>query len=370
MGIQLKVAVIGGGINGLCIAWSLAALGVRVNLIEKKGLLSETSSASTKLLHGGLRYLEQGAFSLVNESLRERAWWLKNAPHVTNKVAIFLPIYVGMKRSRWKIKVGLSIYDRLAGKLGFGKHKWIDIETAKNEFPGIKEEGLIGGYQFYDGQMQDVNLGNWVADNVRVLGVDISTYTEVTKIDVDASVTLRTGDIRHYDYIINATGPWVEKLLCDSGIDSSLSLDLVRGSHIILSGSISKGLMLEHPDDHRIVFILPYKGNILVGTTEVRQSINEKIECSVQEREYLLNLYNSYFSHKKSTNDICDEFSGVRPLIRSTKDCNQISREYQIEKNGKLINVWGGKWTTSRALARNVLAAMGINHKNSCFSQA
>jgi glycerol-3-phosphate dehydrogenase len=361
----LNIAVIGGGINGLCIAWLLAEHGITVALYEKNELLSETSSASTKLLHGGLRYLEQGSFKLVYEALHERAWWLENAPQVTNRLAIFLPVYKDMNRSRWKIKLGLWLYDRLAGKYGIGKHQWVDIETVNERFPGIKSKGLLGGYQFYDGQMQDVELGNWVVDKVRELGVYISTHTEVSQCHLDGTLKFATGEIRQYDFLVNVTGPWAEKLLQDSGISSPINLDLVRGSHIFLRDTISTGLMLEHPEDGRAVFILPYQDKTLVGTTEVRQSLNDNIHCSDEEKKYLLNAYNHIFTNKKSERDICGEFSGIRPLLKSSKDSNKASREYYVERNDKLINVWGGKWTTARSLARHVVDVMKINRKRS-----
>jgi glycerol-3-phosphate dehydrogenase len=349
----MHIAILGGGINGLCVAWQLALDGHNVSLYEKNTLMAETSSASTKLLHGGLRYLEQGSFGLVKESLRERAWWLSHVPQIAHPVELLLPIYQS-GRARALIKSGLLLYDLLAGSKGIEKHSWCDLALVTTENPKLNTTGLRGGYRFFDGQMDDYALGLWVADQAREEGVTIIERSAASKVTVDGVVHFENGNATKFDRIINVTGPWAGQLLTNSGISSQYHLDLVRGSHLILDGELSRGYFLEHPQDQRMFFALPYQGKILLGSTEVRQSINQVNECSAEERDYLLDGFNVFFSDKKSEQDIYSHFSGLRPLLRSARDPNKASREYEIERMNCLINVWGGKWTTARALAKKV----------------
>lgn len=349
----MRIAVIGGGINGIMTSWALAEAGHSVDLYEKNKLMMATSSASTKLLHGGLRYLEQGQLRLVYEALRERSWWIKAAPHLARPIELILPVYSNSIRPVWKIKAGLVLYDFLAGSLNLGRHRWRTRDELIKMSPMLKREGLAGGFTFYDGQMDDLNLGLWAAQQASNAGVLIHENTSVEKVDLDAGITVNTTRLQ-YDVVINVSGPWAKQLLDRSDIKSINDLDLVRGSHIVIDEPLDYGYLLQVPEENRICFVLPYHGQTLVGTTEVRQTPDQLIECSDEEAVYLLNVYNFYFQASKGVSDISKRFSGVRPLIRSSEDPNKASREYVLEKKGKLITVFGGKWTTSRALAAKV----------------
>jgi len=353
----LNIAVVGGGINGLCSAWMLALAGHRVTLYESDKLMGKTSTASSKLLHGGLRYLENFEFRLVREALQERQWWLEHVPALTRRLPILYPIYQHT-RSRWKIKLGLMLYDLFAGKKGIGRHRWLSSKQIKRISPNLIQDNLKGGYLFFDGQMDDAALGLWVAQQCRELGVEILENCRVQKLDTQGYLeTVQNGKISQHQYqrIINVAGPWSAKLLSESAVSSTYHLDLVRGSHLILP-SISKfGHMLEVPNEKRIVFVVPFKQNMLIGTTEVRQTIDEPINCSAEEREYLLGLYNYYFEPDCQPESIIKEFSGLRPLLTGSDNPSKASREYQIIKQDHLISVFGGKWTTARALGKTVL---------------
>ena len=163
-------------------AWELAKAGHAVELIEKSSVMSATSSASTKLLHGGLRYLEHGKFSLVRESLRERAWWLEAAPGITQVIPILFPIFKDSPRSRWTIKLGMFLYDRLAGKYGVGKHRWMSCAELTEAMPNLKSDGLKGAYLFYDEQMDDHALGLWATEQAKAAGVTVREHTPVDRI--------------------------------------------------------------------------------------------------------------------------------------------------------------------------------------------
>ena len=366
-----KIAVIGGGINGLCSAWLCAQQGFDVSVFEKETLMSQTSRCSSKLLHGGLRYLEFFQFSLVKESLQERKFWLDKAPELTGKVELIIPIYKQGSRKRFEYKLGLMLYDFLAGKNNLGKHQYLSKEKVLDIFPNLKSEGLTGAYSYFDGRMDDYQLGLWVAEQIRDLGGKIQENTEVQYITNDGRLTIKSkgasdSDKRldknleqaiQFDCVVNACGPWAKDLVSRSSLNSHINLKLVRGTHIIIPRISDKALYLEDTDSKRLFFVLPYKGNTLVGTTERDQYIGDEIKPTEQEIDYLLNALNGNFSSKVNRDDVIDSFAGARPLIfDSSKGMNEVSREYKIKVNNKLINVFGGKWTTSRKLGESVLA--------------
>ena len=351
-----KIAIIGGGINGLCSAWLCAQGGYEVTLYEKETLMSQTSRCSSKLLHGGLRYLEYLQFFLVRESLLERKFWLEKVPELTNSVELIIPIYKGGIHKRWEYKIGLMMYDFLAGKNNLGKHKYLTKEEVIANFPSIKTEGLTGAYSYFDGQMDDYELGLWVSRELIKLGGNINENTKISTITNEGKLTLESGEVHQYDCIVNACGPWAQELISRSDIDCEIKLKLVRGTHIIIPRLSDKALYLEDKASKRLFFVLPFKGNTLVGTTEEVHDLHNKIEPSQHEIEYLLNAFNHFFGKKLNQSDIIDSFAGARPLIfESSKLMNEVSREYKIKREKKLINVFGGKWTTSRKLGESVL---------------
>jgi len=349
----MRVGVVGGGINGLASAWALLQNGHEVELFERDGLMGETSSASTKLLHGGLRYLEHGQVRLVYEALHERNWWLAQVPELTQPLQLVVPVYRSSSRPRWKLKAGLWLYDRLAGSGRIGSHRWHTPEQLREPAPDLSTEGLKGGYTFYDGQMDDYRLGLWVAEQVRELGGVIHEDTAVEKVDREGRVITPEG-ARQFDRVANVAGPWAETLNERSGVPCGYHLDLIRGSHILFDEPLGAGFLLESPRDGRAFFALPYQGRTLVGTTEVRQDLDQPIACSEDERDYLLEAYNHYFRARKEAGDIVEAFAGVRPLIRSGDDPTKVSREYKVERRGDLVTVYGGKWTTARRLGQKV----------------
>ena len=334
-------------------AWELAKAGHSVELIEKSSVMSATSSASTKLLHGGMRYLEHGKFSLVRESLRERAWWLEAAPDVTQVIPILFPIFQRSPRSRWTIKLGMVLYDRLAGKFGVGKHRWVSCAELTEVMPNLKSAGLKGAYLFYDGQMDDYALGLWATEQAKSEGVTVLEHTQVDCITADGSVEIQ-GNQRQYDRVVNVAGPWAVELLKQSGLPYEYDLDLVRGSHLLLDRNIKHGMMLTAQTDGRLFFVLPYKGKTLLGTTEVRQDLSEPVVCSESETDYLITVYNDSFDDSIDQSDVLSSFAGLRPLLKSHKNPNRATREYRIEQHEKVISVFGGKWTTARALAKKI----------------
>ena len=334
----LNIAVVGAGIVGACTAWALAKRGQNVTLIERDHPMSHTSSSTSKLLHGGLRYLETGQFGLVRKSLLARSTWLKQAPHLCNNLKFLLPVYQGQGRPKWMVGTGLKIYDLLALGSGFQNSSWMPYNKVLDYHPNLEPRNLLGAYSFFDAQMDDAALGNWVIDQARALGVSIVFGNEVAKVSI----------LSNYDRIVNATGPWAMSLRHSQPGKSVYALDWVRGSHIVLDRLCPTALLLQVPKEKRIFFVLPFHGKTLVGTTEVRQEGPDDQGASSEEIDYLFTAYNHYLKPIATSEDIYRVFSGVRPLIKSVQDPTQATREWAFERVDHVLHIYGGKWTTAQ----------------------
>jgi len=318
-------------------------------------MMGATSSASTKLLHGGLRYLEHGQFKLVSEALRERQWWISKAPHLAKPLQITLPVYKRSQRPGWMVWCGLKLYEWLAGDASLGPWRSRTREETLQACPSLRSDGLRGSFTFYDGQMDDSALGLWAVEQASAAGVQMHTDTMVEGITPEATVRVN-GVRRSYDRVVNTTGPWARRLLDESGIATRYDLDLIRGSHLLLDRPCDGAFLLESPNDARACFVLPYQGKTLVGSTEVRQQLSEPIDCSPEEARYLQDVYSHYFPLDRAATR--SFFSGLRPLIRSHADPSKVTREYAIERAGSVVSVFGGKWTTARTLGLRVAEAV------------
>ena len=353
-----RIAVIGGGINGSGIAWELARRGYDVTLFEKGVCGAQTSSATTKMIHGGLRYLEHLHFGLVRESLRERAWLLKNAPDLVRPMEILLPIYEDSPRSRAAIKAGLLLYDRLAGRENIASHRSLPLQELLSRAP-LVEEGLRGGFSYWDAQVDDFALVRTVVASAIRDGATVRERTRIESVRREENAwALRTehGDEPRFDLVVNAAGPWMNELLRANGIEAPYVLSLVRGTHIVLTHAISDtGLLLQSTTDRRVFFVLPWKGTTLVGTTEVvHEAPPDLAHATDEEVEYLIHRFNRYFRSPIARDDVQSAFAGVRPLVGRATNPSAIGRDFRVVREGNLINVFGGKMTTFMALARKV----------------
>lgn len=353
----MRVAVVGGGINGVMSAWALRGHGHEIVLFERGALMGATSSASSKLLHGGLRYLEQGDVRQVYDGLHERRWWMQHAPDLTRRVELFLPLYNHAPHGRLTLALGLTAYDLLAGRATLGAYRWWNARDVPERANGLKRDGLRGAFSYWDAQMDDAALGHWAADRARDDGVVLREHTEVTHITRDGELRT-TRDTLRFDVIVNVAGPWARALLDANGIPSHTRLDLVRGSHLVVNRHVEAGFALNLPSDGRLVFVLPYHGRTLVGTTEVRQTLDNPIVCSAAERAYLVDAYNTFFVNEIGEADIETAFAGIRPLVDAGKSTHAERRRETIEVEGRVVSVFGGKWTTSRLLGERVAGAV------------
>ena len=347
------VVIIGGGINGAGIARDAAMRGLKVLLIDKGDLGAATSSASTRLIHGGLRYLEHFEFGLVRESLREREILLKIAPDLVKPLAITIPIYKQSKRGRLTIHAGMILYDLLSWGKSLPGHQMLSRAETLERWPGLNPEGLVGSALYYDAQVEFPE--RLVAANARSaqeFGAEVLTHTRVTK------VTTSGGEFEGQSVaasgIINAAGPWVDQVLERAPVGSPKLIGGTKGSHIVVApfpGAPSNAIYLEARSDGRPIFIIPWNKLYLIGTTDVRfEGDPDEVRCELWEIDYLLAETNLALPGAGLTRDsILHTYSGVRPLPANSSTRRHFIREHPRLPN--LLSIVGGKLTTYRSLS-------------------
>jgi len=353
--------IIGGGINGAGIARDAAGRGLSVCLADKGEIGGATSSWSTKLIHGGLRYLENYEFKLVRESLMEREIVHKIAKPISKPIPFIIP-YVDKIRPAWLIKIGLFLYDNLGGKSIIPKSKTLDL---RKELPNLLQEKYKTGFQYFDIQIDDKKLTKLNIKDAKRNKAKVLEYNKVKKaeiIDNKWIVHLQNGKKIESKVLINASGPWINETLHKNiKIKSKKKIRLVKGSHIITKKLYKEDVAFTFQNkDKRIIFVIPYKGKFsLIGTTEVEVKSPENKEISKSEIKYLINSVNEYLKKEISTKDIVDTYSGIRPLIEDFNTATKVTRDYvfdlNIIKNLPLLNIYGGKLTTYRKLSEKVL---------------
>jgi glycerol-3-phosphate dehydrogenase len=362
---EFDLVVIGGGITGAGIALDATLRGLRVALVEKRDFASGTSSASSKLIHGGLRYLEHGEFGLVREALRERHVLLRIAPHLVRPLRIVVPQYAGTGRARWMLKIGLSLYDWLAGRERIGRHRRLDAAELVAPATGLRSDGLKDGFEFFDAQMDDARLCLEVVLTAMAAGAAVANYVEAVEIRHDRSghacgceaVDQLTGESFGITArrVVNAAGPWLDEVnRIDDGA-APARLAPTKGVHIVLpSVGLTAGLLVTHPADGRVMFVLPWMNRTLVGTTDTFcDNRPDDIAADDDDVDYLLTAANYYFGQRFTRPDVLATMAGLRPLLhRNSKDPSAVSREFSIfrSKSG-LWSIAGGKYTTYRSMA-------------------
>ena len=360
---QFDVIVIGAGINGAGIARDAAMRGLKVLLIDKSDTGSGTSSASTRLIHGGLRYLEHFEFGLVRESLRERETLLHIAPHLVRPLPITIPIYKQSRRGPVTIRAGMIVYDLLSFAKSLPRHRMLSRRETLEQLPGLNPEGLLGSSLYFDAQVEFAE--RLVLENVLAAverGAEVYTYAPVTKLTGSGIEFVSEGkkQVARASVLVNASGPWVDYLLDEASIESPKLIGGTKGSHIVVApfaGSPGNAIYLEAESDKRPFFIIPWNGNYLIGTTDVRFEYNPDKVCSeFWEIDYLLAETNRAFPGARlMRDDVLYTYSGVRPLpVTGEKDEESITRRHFIREHPRLSNllsIVGGKLTTYRSLA-------------------
>jgi len=362
---HFDVVIIGGGIHGVGVAQAAACDGYSVLVLEQTGLASATSGNSSKLIHGGLRYLEGLHFSLVRESLRERTLLLKIAPELVHLQLFNIPIYPETSRRPLTIRAGLSLYALLGGLHPASRFRtlrpgeWQDLD-------GLETKRLQAVYQYYDAQADDAALTRAVMQSAMDLGANLRCPAEFTAAEIATD-----GCTVHYSLsgvdnscsatvLVNAAGPWINTVAGRiRPTPPTTAVDLVQGSHLVLEGRIEHGAYyLEAPSDRRAVFMLPWKGRTLLGTTEtVYTGDPAAVAPLASEEAYLLETLRHYFPRHSQT--VVDRFAGLRVLPAAGNAVFARSRETRLERDDqrrpRVVSIYGGKLTGYRATAQRVM---------------
>lgn len=364
-----EVLVIGGGATGLGVAVDAAARGYRTVLIERQDFAQATSSRSTKLIHGGFRYLKQGNVSLVRESLRERGLLLRNAPHLVHPLSFVVPAYRWWEQPYYG--AGLKLYDAMSGRLSLGRSRLISREETLRLLPTLAPDGLRGGVRYLDGQFDDARLALCLAQTVFDLGGLALNYLPVLRLlkeqgrmrgviarDLESNQEFEL----HARVVVNATGIFTDETRQLDDPKAPRMMTVSQGTHVVLDRSFLPGetaLMVPQTDDGRILFAIPWQGRVLVGTTDTPISAPEPEPVPQrQEIEFLLAHARRYLSKAPGESDILSTFAGLRPLVRSgdTRDTAKLARDHVLSVSpSSLVTITGGKWTTYRQMAEDAV---------------
>ena len=367
---EWDVVIIGGGASGLGIATDAANRGLKTLLLEKTDFAKGTSSRSTKLVHGGVRYLQNGDVSLVLEALRERGIMRKNAPHLVRDLSFIIPSYDWWSSPFYGL--GLKVYDMMAGKLGLGPSTLLNKEETLSLIPNVNKKGLRGGVIYHDGQFDDARMAISLALTAENEGAVMLNYAEVYSfikendliIGLEFKDRINGSKKRVFSKsIVNATGVFSDKLI---SLDQPRARQLIRpsqGVHIVLDKSFLNGpqaIMVPHTSDGRVLFAVPWNEYVVVGTTDtpINETLDEPIALD-EEIQFIIDNAGMYMSKKPKRSDIKSVFAGLRPLAASEgnkETTKEISRHHKITvSTSGLINVLGGKWTTYRKIAEDTV---------------
>ena len=382
--------MVGGGATGVGVAIDAAARGYDVLLLEQSDFGKGTSSRSTKLVHGGVRYLEQGNLSLVMEALKERGLLLRNAPHLVRNLGFVVPRYDWWEAPFYGI--GLKVYDLLAGKYGFGASQILSLEETLDYIPTVELEGLRGGVLYYDGQFDDARLLIDMVATAFEQGATLLNYAAVQALTKDdhghvngvVAVDAETGEEFRASakVVVNATGAFSDSLRRQADPAATPMIAPSQGIHLVFDGSFLPGttaIMVPHTSDGRVMFAIPWHGHTLVGTTDtpIAAPTLEPVAMD-QEVDFLLSTASRYLAKKPMRADVLSVWAGIRLLVGTGKRAGDgantaaLSRDHvvHIDKSG-LVTVCGGKWTTYRKMAEDCVdqaAMLGHLEERACVT--
>ncbi len=359
--------IVGGGATGAGVVVDATTRGYATLLLEQHDFGKGTSSRSTKLVHGGVRYLEQGNVSLVMEALKERGILRQNAPHLVSELACIVPSYAWWEGPFYGI--GLKLYELLAGKYGFGKSQKISRAEALKRLPNVNPDGLTGGVVYYDGQFDDSRLLINLIATAAEAGATLLNYARVIRLQKGADGIVNGVEWQDVEsggtfsarakVVVNATGAFTDSLRLLAEPEAKPMIAPSQGAHLVFDRSFLPGasaILVPHTKDGRVMFAIPWHGHTLVGTTDtpVKESSLEPVALDT-EIDFILETARLYLEKKPSRSDILSVFAGIRPLVKSTNGSNTaaLSRDHaiHIDKSG-LLSITGGKWTTYRNMAQ------------------
>ena len=376
------LCIIGGGATGAGAALDATLRGFRVLLIEKGDFASQTSSKSTKLVHGGVRYLEQAVkkldwqqFKMVYKALHERKILLKNAPFLAHPLALLTPCYTWFDRVYYRI--GMWLYDRIAGHTNLEPSRGLGPKQMRELSPAISLTHVRGGVLYYDGQLNDARYALALLQSAEAAGACVLNYAELTSF-VHSPKSLKVKEVCFQDLIsgeshqiavkavVNATGPFTDAIRAMANPKLKPRMKVSRGAHIVLPATFWPGktaLLIPKTDDGRVIFVIPWRSYVLVGTTDEPDSLRENPPILSEEIDYLLDYFNRYATGKASRTDVTSTFVGQRPLLQAAldaameSDTKSLVRDHEVEVDGrsKLVSIMGGKWTTYRVMAADTM---------------
>jgi len=367
----VDLLVIGGGITGAGVARDAALRGFRTALVDKGDFGAGTSSHSSRLIHGGIRYLEQGNFRLVFEASRERRVLLRIAPHLVRPLPFLFPVYRGGRVPAWKLRAGMWLYDVLATFRNVKGHRWLGPKQVRRAEPALKDRGLVGAALYWDAQTDDARLVLTIMRSAARAGALVANYAEVTSLlkpdgRVRGAVVrdVLSGETRTVRalVVVNAGGPWVDALRQMDDATASPLLRLTKGAHVAVPRrriGHERAVTLFSPIDGRVMFVLPWGELSYVGTTDTDADASpDAVRVTSSDVTYLLRSANAAFpdAHLAAT-DVVSVWAGLRPLLRQDKTAapSQVSREHRLVESAQgLITIAGGKLTTYRVMARDV----------------
>ena len=379
--------VVGGGATGVGVAIDAASRGYDVLLLEQSDFGKGTSSRSTKLAHGGIRYLGQGNIGLVLEALKERGLLLENAPHIVHDLAFVVPNYDWWEAPFYGL--GLKLYQLLAGKYGLGTSRILSREETLEHLPTLKTEGLRGGAVYFDGQFDDARLLIHMVATAYEQGATLLNYVEVMDLmrnaqgaidgvmarDVETGYQFRAAA----KIVINATGAFSDRLRLIAEPDATPMIAPSQGIHLVFDGAFLAGksaIMVPHTRDGRVLFAIPWHGHTLVGTTDTAiPTVPLEPVAMDEEIDFILSTAGEYLAKAPTRRDVLSVFAGVRPLVRASNAAGtaELSRDHVIQVGSSgLVSVMGGKWTTYRRMAEdcvNQAAALAYLPERTCATE-
>jgi glycerol-3-phosphate dehydrogenase len=380
-GKSFDVCVIGGGATGAGCALDARLRGLRTVMLDAGDFAGATSTAATKIVHGGVRYLEEAVkdvdpkeYHVVVRALHERVRMLNNAPHLTRQLQFMVPSFHWLDVAY--LDIGLKIYDWLAGSARISPSKFVSREETLQRMPNVKKEGLLGAVEYSDGQFDDARYDLAMVQTFSLAGGNALNYARVTEFGRDAAGHLSSASVTeqlskeqftvHAKVFVNATGPFTDSIrtLATSSVPRRMRLS--KGAHILLPLDVfptRDAMLIPKTDDGRVLFAVPWRGRLLVGTTEQEVSPEDDFFVSREDVDFMLGQLNKYLERPASRSDIVSGFAGARPLVVSAgenESTKKIARDDVIEVDpaSGLISIMGGKWTTHRAMAEDTINAV------------